>query len=419
MADSRAGLPQLIYRATMSAALPLLLPLLAFHPRLRGGLANRFGWRLPPASVGRPVWLHGSSAGDMVALAPVAQRIGQAGHPLVATAWTRAGHQMADRRLGGATRVLRAPLDFEGPVQRALDRLQPRLLLLECLEIWPCLISACHRRGVPVIVVNGRLSAASLRRYHALDALFGLCFSGLSMVIALTEEDALRFEAAGVAAHRIFVAPTSKHAGLSLGSAERSPARKLVLGSLHRQEERKLLPWIKRLLEEVADLQVVIAPRYPHRAAAVERHLTRLGLTSVRSSQGRGAGRQGAVVVDQMGVLAAEYRDARAAFVGGSLIPRGGHNVLEAAAAGVPVLFGPHTANCRQEAEQLLALDGGVMVSSGVDFYQRALRFLCDEEAFSQASVAALSAAQQITDASGRGIRWIMEFIAGCGDPHA
>ncbi len=125
------------------------------------------------------------------------------------------------------------------------------------------------------------------------------------------------------------------------------------------------------------------------------------------------------MVVDQMGALAAEYRDARAAFVGGSLVPRGGHNLLEAAAAGVPGVFGPHTANCRQEAEQLLALDGGVRVSSGDDFYQRALRFLCDDDAFSQAAVAARSAAQQITDASGRGIRRIMEFIAGCGDSRA
>jgi 3-deoxy-D-manno-octulosonic-acid transferase len=129
--------------------MPLVLPVMALHPRLRGGLAQRLG-RLPAGLPERPIWLHGASAGDVVALLPLAERLREHGYRTLLTTFTRAGERMA-RRLGGPELpLLRAPLDLRGPVRRALDHLRPRLLVLECLEMWPTLLAACAERGVPV-----------------------------------------------------------------------------------------------------------------------------------------------------------------------------------------------------------------------------------------------------------------------------
>jgi 3-deoxy-D-manno-octulosonic-acid transferase len=394
------------YSALYATTLPALVPLLAAHPRLRGHLGERLGRAAAPAHA---IWLHGSSAGDLAALLPLASRLGQR-WPVLLSAWTSSGRELARRRLPGSAAVAHAPLDLALVVRPLLRRLLPRLVALECLEIWPRLVRSCHALGVPVAVVNGRLTPRSLRWYRAASALFRPCFAHLALVVALTDADAERFVAAGARAERVFVAPSTKHDGLIVQPA--APEPKLVLGSIHRAEERLLIPWVRRALSDDPRLRVVIAPRYPHRAPAVQRRLARLGVPSRRSSEGEPSR---VCVLDEVGRLAGEYAGARVALVGGSLVARGGHNLIEAAARGVPVLFGPYVDNCRGEAALLQEAGAGAVVTDGAAFWARSRELLADDAAFFAAREAALRVATQLAGSAGRVADRLSALAEGAG----
>jgi 3-deoxy-D-manno-octulosonic-acid transferase len=408
-----------LYSALYGLSLPLLLPLLAWHPRLRGGLAQRLGstGRIPGTSPG-PVWLHGASAGDIVALTPLVRRLQSSGVPAVVSAWTRSGAEMATLGLDGIGRVIRAPLDLAGPVRATLDRLAPRALVLECLEMWPRLVCACHRRGIPVVVVNGRLSPRSLSLYRRARWLFEPCFRGLSRVVASSEEHARRFVLAGAPAERVTIATSTKYCDLQIRDLHRrAPRRRIVLGSLHDGEEQRLLPRIPPLLQQEPAAEVVVVPRYPHRAAATRRRLARLGIRAGSATEADpAAGDIGRVlVVDGMGQLARLYHNARAAFIGGSLVPHGGHNPVEAAACGCPVLIGPSTYNCSQEVKLLLDCGGGIEVSDGDAWLHQTLQLLRDPTRFAECSAGGLTAARTLVEASRRALEGIQAHLSAAG----
>ncbi len=387
-----------------------MLPALAVHPRARGGLAQRLG-RVRRCA-GSPLWLHGSSAGDVVALLPVLQELRRQGVPCALSAYTRAGHQMAALRAGGeASPIFRAPLDLPSVVRRVLRRLGPRGLILECLELWPRLLDACAAAAIPVSVINGRLSERSLAAYRRLPALFGPRFGALRRVSALSDEDARRFVAAGVPAERVGVTCNSKHAALAVEPPRPDGGRRLVLGSLHREEEEALLPWVLRLHAQLPALRTVLAPRYPHRARSLLRRARGLGLQAEPASAAAQGGGAAITVVDRLGGLAESYRGARVAFVGGSLAARGGHNVMEPAAKGVPVLVGPHVQHCRQEVQALGAGGGAWVVREGEEFFARARALLLDDHLYQQSAHAAWRAAAALAHAARQGVGEICEVM--------
>jgi 3-deoxy-D-manno-octulosonic-acid transferase len=368
------------YRVLAALSLPATLPLLALHPRLRGGLRERLGWLPPHAADFRGgVWYHGSSAGDINALLPLAKLSARL-HPVVITAFTRSGAEMLRERiaepLDGRMLRLRAPLDLGPCVERFFETLRPRLLVLECLELWPALVSGAMRRGVPVAIVNGRLSARSLRGYRRFASLFAPLFAGLAQVIALSDEHAARFVEAGVPSHHLSVSSSTKHGHLTTTTV--SEGASIVLGSLHRREAELLLPPLLGRLS--AAERVLIAPRYPGAAAAMAKLVRRLGWRSRRLQGHRSpavlelnAVLPGEVaILEGVGGLARAYAGAKAAFVGGSLIPRGGHNVIEPAACGVPVVTGPYVDNCRHETG-LLEAAGVAVVAGDAEAAARAL----------------------------------------------
>jgi len=368
-----------LYGVAGALLAPLALPLLGLHPRLSGGLWQRLGrWRVEPTDR-PPVWLHGSSAGDVAALAPLGGELAAVGHSLVVSAWTRSGHQMALRRRWGepAPQIFRVPLDLPFVVRGVLRRVRPSMVVLECLEIWPNLVLACQRRGIPVAVVNGRLSRRSAARYARARWLFGPCFEGLSLVTALTSHDAERFVSLGVPPRRVTVESSSKHGAAARCRPSAVRQKKLVLGSIHAEEEAHLLPWVSRLLRELPDLRVEVAPRYPHRAGAILRWFSLRGVRGVALSRQPDRGpRPPLLVHDAVGGLASSYSGAGVAFVGGSLNGHGGHNVVEPAARSVPVLTGPHTDHCREEVRLLIEAGGAWRVDGGEAFYRLARRLL-------------------------------------------
>ncbi|MCK5796592.1 MAG: hypothetical protein KAI47_05390, partial [Deltaproteobacteria bacterium] len=235
-----------MYRALTWGVMPLTLPFFAWHPRLRGGLGQRFG-RLPSRveHFRQGIWYHGASAGDCNAILPLAQRSATV-HPVVLTSFTRSGAEMLRSRLDPEDKrllALRAPLEVGFAVERFFSRLRPRLLVLECLELWPLWIAAAARHGVPVAIVNGRLSARSLSRYRRAPKVFSSLFASLRLVVALGRDEAARFVQAGVPASRVVTSSSTKHGAQHLEqgfSRRRSP--KIVLGSVHASELRAILP---------------------------------------------------------------------------------------------------------------------------------------------------------------------------------
>lgn len=297
------------------------------------------------------VWLHGASAGDVRALQPLIEAL-RAARPalrLHLTCLTRTGLAMADR-LG--LPCARAPLPVGPAIGRQMRALRPRLMIWEYLELWPAWIRAGRQVGSRMMVVDGRISARSLR----IRPLLRGAAAGLDRVCVRSEADAANARALGVPAERVVVCGNGKHDGVA-SPPQPTPALRsavgpvdLVIGSLHPDEEVAAL----RALADTG-LTALIAPRYPERTPALLRLARRLNV-SARRSRAPGVARW--IILDTMGELAAAYALAPIAIVGGSFGRRGGQTLVEPAAHGRPVIHGPRVDNIREEVAALAGRGG-------------------------------------------------------------
>ena len=267
-----------------------------------------------------------------------------------------------------------------------MDRIQPRLAVIMETELWPNVFHQCERRGVPLVLASARLSAKSVARYRRLGSLARGIFSATSLVAAQTAADAERFVAIGAPGARTSVAGNIKF-DLEIGAGVIAAGRALrthfgslrpvwIAGSTHAGEEEQVLAAHAQL---PADALLLLVPRHPDRFDAVADLLSRSGLNFTRRSGGSAPeGAVRVVLVDSVGELAALYAAADAAFVGGSLVPIGGHNLLEPAALGLPVLTGPYTANGREIAQLLLAQGAALQVADARELAHAVSRLLAD-----------------------------------------
>jgi 3-deoxy-D-manno-octulosonic-acid transferase len=289
---------------------------------------------------------------------------------LLISTTTRTGQTLARERFG-ANRVFYCPLDLPWAVRAYLNALQPKLFILAETEFWPNLLSGCFRRNIPVAVVNARISDRSWPRYRRLRSLWRPFLSRLSAVLAQSEIDAERLRSIGCLPERISVAGNLKFDVRAAQQAEGAGQLKtlgqglrfVVAGSTLDGEEAALLEAWPRLLEADPQLVLILAPRHPERFATVAALLSGSGISWVKRSDWRplipekfqpfSPGQ--IVLLDTIGELASVYSLASVAFVGGSLIPAGGHNPLEPAQFSVPIVMGPYFANFRAIADDLLA----------------------------------------------------------------
>ncbi len=341
--------------------------------------------RIPPPTRPR-VLVHGVSVGEVKAAVSLVRAI-EAAHPafeVVLSTTTDTGYAVA-RKLCPANRVVRFPADLSFIVRRFLARVDPALVLLVELEIWPNFLRVANRRGIPVAVVNGRITELSHAHYFVFRDLLPQ-FNRISLFCVQLPEYAERFRMLGVDAARVLITgnmkadalrlgrvdPGGELAGL-LGGAEAEPV--LVAGSTHAPEEEI----VARAARAAAPrARLVVVPRHPQRATEIERRLSELGFAVRRLSEmraGQSLGRGGIAVVDTIGELEAIYGLADLVFVGGSLVPHGGQNMLEPAAQGRAVLFGPHVENFSQEATLLIA-NGAARQVQGEGELQNAIREL-------------------------------------------
>ncbi len=330
--------------------------------------------RFPPIRPGG-AWIHGSSVGEARIVGKLAERLSEVRQDLaVALSCTTPTGRAVLAGSGFAPSSFFAPLDFRGLPGRALDALRPAVLVLVETELWPNLLHEAATRAVPVAIVNARLGPERMRRYRALRKLYRPLLGGIRRIGAQSAEDAERYAAIGADPSRISVTGNIKY-DLPAPGIPASVLRErfdldadrpvLAAGSTGPGEEPPVLEAYATVRAAFPRAFLVLAPRHPERTGEVERLAAERGFRVHRLSKGpdRDASRNDILLVDTIGELAALYAMTSAAFVGGSLVPIGGHNVLEPAAAGVPVLFGPHTHHVAGPADHLLRSGAAIRVS--------------------------------------------------------
>lgn len=363
--------------------------------KYREGLRERLGMvpaRLRGSATDRAaIWLHAVSVGEVLAISRLVSEMETAfpDHRVLISTTTRTGQALARERFG-AERVFYCPLDLPWATRAYLRALRPQMLILAETEFWPNLLSGCFRRGVPVAVVNARVSDRSWPRYRKLRLLWRPLLSRLSAVLAQTPTDAERLRAIGCRADRVSVGGNLK---FDIRAAQPAEATRLiqkltpglrvvVAGSTLDGEEDLLLQSWRRLIQSDPNLVLVLAPRHPERFSAVASLLEASGVPWLRRSEWKREQFQPRllkpgqiVLLDTIGELASVYSIAGVAFVGGSLVPAGGHNPLEPAQFGVPIVMGPHYANFRAICDDLLAHDA-MRVVQGDDLTRTLLELL-------------------------------------------
>jgi len=359
-----------IYSAAFLLLLPFILLRLAWRSRRNPAYRERWRQRLgcydSPLRLNEPIWVHAVSVGEVGAAAPLVRALRERYPyaPVLVTTTTPTGYDTVTRQFGETVQHVYFPYDLPWIVRRFLRRFRPRMLLLMETELWPNVIHEARVAGIPVVLVNGRMSEQSAGRYRWLRGITAAMLGSLSRIAAQTAADATRLRSLGAPAERIHITGSLKydiHLPASVfeeGAAIRRELginRPIVMaGSTRPGEEEVLLDMLARLRLRHPTLLLVMAPRHPERFETVADLCRREALIVARRQSGESCGPEVDVfLVDTMGELLKFYAAADVAFVGGSLAPFGGQNVLEPAALGVPIVTGPHLFNFEEIAARL------------------------------------------------------------------
>jgi 3-deoxy-D-manno-octulosonic-acid transferase len=327
------------------------------EPGYRRDLGHRFG-NLPADLPERPLWLHVASVGEARAIEPVLTALLEhhPGLPVVVTTFTPTGRAQLQARFGERIRYAYLPLDLPFAVRRFVRRLRPRLGVILELELWPNLFAACREAEIPLILANARLSRRSLARYRRLPGLFGTALGACQVVAAQTRADAERLQQLGAPPERIVVHGNIKFdlelpqdlvaQGRALRATVAARRPVWIAASTHEGEDEAAIAAHRRIRERFPDALLLLVPRHPARFGPVAELVRASGLTTARRSAPARADAGAAVLIgDSMGEMALYLAASDVAFMGGSLVPVGGHNPLEPAALGLPVVSGPEVFN--------------------------------------------------------------------------
>ena len=314
------------------------------------------------------IWVHAVSVGEVQAAAPLVRALQRRypERPLVITSMTPTGADRAEALFGATVDRRFVPYDLPGSVRRFFDRVRPDLAIIMETELWPNLFNECGRRRVPLVLASARISPRSVGRYRRLVGLFREVLSHGIVIAAQSEADAERFRLVGASGERTHVTGNLKfdfdvpadapRLGRELREQQAALRPVWIAASTHAGEEEIAIEAHRRVLERYPDAVLLLVPRHPERFEPVAALLARSGLGYVRRSSGaRLRAEQSVFLGDTLGELMTFYAAADVALVAGSLVPIGGHNLLEPAALGLPVLVGPHTFNSEDIASLFLA----------------------------------------------------------------
>jgi 3-deoxy-D-manno-octulosonic-acid transferase len=338
------------------------------------------------------IWIHAVSVGEARAAVPLINALSKQ-YPaadVLVTTMTPTGSAEVTRQLGDRVMHCYIPYDLSWSVNRFIEQIRPCLILTMETEIWPNLFHSCNSRGIPVIIANARMSESSMRGYLRFQGLTRDTLEQVSLIAAQSRADARRLRRMGAPADRIHVTGSIKFE-IKLPASLREAAESLrrdfgsmrpvwIAASTHDDEEKQMLVALRELKRSFPDLLLLLVPRHPERFAPVARVSRRDGYNTVLRSELNGPVTDDidVVVADSMGELLKLYAASDVAFVGGSLVPVGGHNVLEACAVGLPVVFGPHMFNFDEISQLTLSKRAGVQVDSINGLVSAISRYLDD-----------------------------------------
>lgn len=410
-----------IYTCVIYALLPVALLNLAWRARRMpaGGygkhLAQRFGRYDAKPMSGPLIWIHAVSVGETRAAQPLVCALidRHPHHRILLTCGTPTGRRAAEELFG--ERVVRSylPYDLPGAVARFLDHYRPSAGVLMEMEVWPNLVRACSTRAVPLYLVNARLSERSFRRYRLFATFARETFGALSRVAAQTEGDAARLRGLGardvaVTGNLKFdVAPSAARVELGPAWRIRYGDRPVLLAASTRDGEEDLLLDVLDAFA-VPRLLLVIVPRHPQRFDEVAALLERRAIRYERRTADRPVAPDTRVLLgDSMGEMGAYYCACDLAFIGGSLLPFGGQNLIEACAVGKAVVLGPHTYNFADAAKHAIEAGAGVRVQNAAELAREASRLLTDPAALARMGQSALAFSRAHQGATAR----VMEIL--------
>lgn len=357
----------LIYTALLTFGLLVTLPYwlvqMARHGKYRAGLKEKLG--VVPEYLRRPdprrvIWVHAVSLGEVLAVSPLITKLHETfpEHRILVSTTTNTGQKMARERFG-AENVFYFPLDLPSVMRRYLRVLTPELVVLAETEFWPNFLRLAHAGGTKIAVVNGRISDRSFPGYRRWRWWLSRILQNIDVFLAQTQEDRRRLVEIGAATDKVSVSGNLKFdvavpaeppivARLRAALAQAGEDSVIVAGSTVEGEEEVLLRTFQKVLEGYPSAVMILAPRHPERFDVVAGLLEELEMRQWRRSLWKDEAIGGGVfLLDSIGELAGIYSLARIAFVGGSLVPRGGHNIIEPARNGAPILVGPYTENFR------------------------------------------------------------------------
>lgn len=417
----------LFYNLALIVASPGILAILLAKKRCRRGIPQRLGLysnsSAEPELTQPVIWVHAVSLGEVVAAVPLVRMLHtrHADHRIIVTTVTETGREAVEQRLAGIAEHRYVPLDFPWVVSSVVRSWKPVLFLCVETELWPNLLKTLSRRGVPVLLVNGRLSSESYRGYRLIRPLMTQLLACVTYCLMQSKRDAERIVDLGAPADRVVCTGNIKfdqplpHCETPGADALRNILMAdgedlVVAGSTHPGEEEQVLACYQVLVREFPALVLLLAPRHIERAVQVEAAVKAQGFAVLRRSvlpsvvPAKGPR---VIILDSRGELASVYRHAVAAFVGGTLVPIGGHNLLEPAIWGKPVFFGPHTDHCADTAELLIRAGGGRQANDGSELAECISAVLHDRAALQRMGLAA----QQVVVENRGALDRTMEFV--------
>ena len=350
-------------------------------------IKERLGWVKNSTSRGRTLWIHAVSVGEVLAIEPFIQKIREHCPEffILLTTVTPTGQKIAKRLEGEGVQVAYFPFDWTFSVKSFIRRFQPSCLLLAETEVWPNLIWEMHLASIPVLILNGRLSEKSAKRYQMFSFFFQSLFQSLTAVFAQTESDANRFRFAGVCPEKVTVAGSMKFDSPYLSEISENAKRferkwKIrrdffwIAGSTHPGEDEILIRVFKELKPSFPQLQLMIAPRHIERSEAILKRVEEAGLRGRLSTAEPED--YDVLILNEMGTLAQLYALAEMVFMGGSLVPKGGQNPIEPASFECAILYGPHIFNFQNTYQFLISEKAALMVSSDAELKEQIRQLL-------------------------------------------
>lgn len=425
-------MPRLIYSLLFLLLLPVILIRLFQRgrkaPEYKARIKERFGFFTKPVLHQRPIWVHAVSVGETIAIAPMVKALKQQypNTPIVMTCTTPTGSQRIKAIFGEGVFHVYAPYDEYTCVKRFYNKINPKLAIFVETEVWPNMVLEAKNRNIPTVLANARMSAKSAKGYAKLSWITRPVFAGLTQVMAQSANDGERLLSLGVKKNRLNVTGSIKF-DIEISDSIRTQATELkkayqgangnprpiwIAASTHQGEDALLLQAHKQVLIQHSNALLILVPRHPERFDSVFKLIKEQGFDGVRRTQNQAPlSNQQVLLADTMGEMMCLLGTADIAFVGGSLVPTGGHNMLEPAAWGLPVITGPHRFNFQVISDLLIDANNLVVKETPQAIAEQINTWMNDEALRTSTGQAGRAVVEQNRGALGRQLQALASYL--------